>query len=1140
MAGKNIKGITVEIGGDTTELTAELKKLDNSAKSSSAELKEINAALKSGNPQNVTMLAQKHDALTRSIAAAKDKVDLLRKAEEQAAEQVKNGELGEEQYRALQREVVFAENKLKKLEKELEDCEKAQEGAADAAKDTGKEIANAADKAEDAAKRQGDLEVSLEGLKGKYDDAKGAAKDAAKEFAASVTAITGAVTGTAVVAMSYEDALSLLQTQTGASAYEMTRYEKVLEDVFASGLGEDIDDVAASMAKIVRQTKETDPDALRNLTENALVLRQTFDFEIDEQLRAVKALTTQFGLSADEAYNLIVQGAQAGLNQNGDLLDVINEYSVHYSQLGYSAEDFFNSLVSGAETGVFSVDKLGDAVKEFGVRIKDTGSTTTDALTSLGFVSQAELSALYEERAALEETLAGTNDEKKRAEIEKEINATTTLISEAESKLTDGLGSVEDLQAAFAAGGETAQDAMSVVLGALWDTDDQVKQNELGVALFGTMWEDLGAKAIRELGDVGGKLSVTKSAMESVKDVNLSSTSNQWRSLGRSVQTELIIPLGEKLLPLARKIVSSLSGNAGTLTKKLKQIATIIASMWVASKVGAMVSAISKAVVAYKQLKAATTAANAAMATTPWGAVGAAVGLAVGAIVSFFSAENDAAEAAKQLREELDAQTKSYWETANAASEAASVRRSTLKGIGEEHDGYEDLWNELSLLVDENGNVLEGNEERVRYIKTVLSEALGIEIDLIDGQIEKYGELQESIFGTIMTSRITHSMEAMQGDYDEAVENLDSYQLEYERTNRAWLDYKNLAYEVAEKREERQALVDRRAYLENNEPTASEGEELSGSDWYLWQEEIDEINGQISEIDTWLHENPVEYHNEKENAEAARYTYDQALATIYAYEGLEDAYYSEDEAAQREALDFAEEGMMTYATGAGISSLERQAIETIIRNAELRDMAGNPNSSVTQEQLDDAAETMATAIIILREAAGREYSLEDLTEDIGDYLNTADLTDSENEYIAGFSGSAENLIEKAGVEFVKMGNRIMERASDALSFQKSTGRDGSVPVARIEPAIAPTLSAIAAPTEMLCAEIGDILADYSGDFDSDFNSGFSNMIELLTEISRQIDGFELEASLDGVGLSTAIDNAIGRIVVGRKRGSVGR
>lgn len=1116
MASKNIKGITVEIGGDTTELTAELKKLDGSAKSSSAELKEINAALKGGDPKNVTMLAQKHDVLTRSISTAKDKVDLLRKAEEQAAEQVKNGTLGEEQYRALQREVVFAENKLKKLEKELKDCEKAQEGAADAAKDTGKAIAAAADRAEDAAKKQGDLGASLEDLKGKYDDTKDAARDAAKEFATSVTAIAGAVTGAAVAAMGYEDALKMIQSRTGATSDEMTHYEKVLNNVFSSGLGENIDDVAASMAEIVRQTKETNPEDLRNLTENALVLRQTFDFEVDEQLRAVKALMTQFGLSADEAYNLIVQGAQAGLNQNGDLLDVINEYSVHYSQLGYSAEDFFNSLVSGAETGVFSVDKLGDAVKEFGVRIKDTGSTTTDALTSLGFVSQAELSALYEARSALEETLAGTKDGAKRAEIEDEIDATTALISEMESKLTDGLGSVEDLQAAFAAGGETAQAAMSVVLGALWDTDDQVKQNEFGVALFGTMWEDLGATAIRELGKVNGNLSATKASMESVKKINLSSASNQWKSLGRSVQTELIIPLGEKLLPLAKKVVSYLSGNAGSLTNKLKQIATIIASMWVAAKVGAMVSAISKAVVAYKQLKAATTAANAAMAATPWGAVGAVVGAVVGAIIAFTSAENDASDAARGLREELDAQTRSYWETANAASETASVRRSTLKGIDEEHDSYEDLWNELSLLVDENGNVLEGNEARVKYIKSELSDALGIEIRLVDDQIENYGELQKSIFETIMTSRITHSMEAMQGDYDEAVENLDSYQAEYERLNGTSLEYVEKSKEYAD-------VMD---FLEY-EPT--------GDEWEEYKAKEPEYRKRADELENWLTKNA----NIFTELTAARYTYDQALLTIYAYEGLESAYYSGDEATQREALSFAEKGMMSSVTGAGISSLERQAVEAIVRNAELKDMASNPNTTVTQEQLDNATETMANAIVILRQASGLEYSFEDLVKAVEEYLGTADLVDSENEYIAGFSGSAKDLIDAADVEFGKMGNRIMKRASDATSLQESTGRDGLVPIARVEPAVTPAVSAIATSTETLCAEIGDILADYSIDFADNFSGGFSNMTELLTEISQQIDGLELEASLDGIGLGAAIDNAIGRIVVGRKRGSVG-
>ena len=56
-------------------------------------------------------------------------------------------------------------------------------------------------------------------------------------------------------------------------------------------------------------------------------------------------------------------------NQNGDLLDVINEYSNQYSQAGLSAEDMFNSIKNGAETGVWSIDKMGDAFKEFSIRM---------------------------------------------------------------------------------------------------------------------------------------------------------------------------------------------------------------------------------------------------------------------------------------------------------------------------------------------------------------------------------------------------------------------------------------------------------------------------------------------------------------------------------------------------------------------------------------------------------------------------------------------------------------------------------------------------------------------------------------------------------------------------------------------------
>ena len=58
---------------------------------------------------------------------------------------------------------------------------------------------------------------------------------------------------------------------------------------------------------------------------------------------------------------MMIQGSQQGLDKNGDLLDSINEYAVHYQQLGYDVDDFFNSLANGTASGTFSVDKLGDA-----------------------------------------------------------------------------------------------------------------------------------------------------------------------------------------------------------------------------------------------------------------------------------------------------------------------------------------------------------------------------------------------------------------------------------------------------------------------------------------------------------------------------------------------------------------------------------------------------------------------------------------------------------------------------------------------------------------------------------------------------------------------------------------------------------
>ena len=71
--------------------------------------------------------------------------------------------------------------------------------------------------------------------------------------------------------------------------------------------------------------------------------------------------------------------AQNGLDKNGDLLDTINEYSVHFKQAGFDAESMFNMLINGTESGTFSVDKLGDTVKEFFIRAKDGSDSTIGA-----------------------------------------------------------------------------------------------------------------------------------------------------------------------------------------------------------------------------------------------------------------------------------------------------------------------------------------------------------------------------------------------------------------------------------------------------------------------------------------------------------------------------------------------------------------------------------------------------------------------------------------------------------------------------------------------------------------------------------------------------------------------------------------
>ena len=136
--------------------------------------------------------------------------------------------------------------------------------------------------------------------------------------------------------------------------------------------------------EVKQQTQETDPSKLKELTKYAILLSDTFEFDVKESTRTANMLMKQFGLTGEESFNLIAQGAQKGLDKNGDLLDTLNEYAPYYKRMGYSAEEFMNALVNGTEAGTFSVDKLGDAFKEFNIRAQDTAASTTEGFELIG------------------------------------------------------------------------------------------------------------------------------------------------------------------------------------------------------------------------------------------------------------------------------------------------------------------------------------------------------------------------------------------------------------------------------------------------------------------------------------------------------------------------------------------------------------------------------------------------------------------------------------------------------------------------------------------------------------------------------------------------------------------------------------
>lgn len=192
MASNTIKGISVALGGDTTDLNNSIEKIEKSSKETQKELNLVNKALKF-DPSNTVLLTQKQELLAEQAGNVREKLSNLESIQNDVNKAFENGDLGAEQYRAFQREVESCKSRMQNLEKQSEETKKKLDGTGDNANDTGKELKEMGKNASDSESKFDSLKSASKSLASKGLDAvKTSAKAVATGIAATAAGVTAA------------------------------------------------------------------------------------------------------------------------------------------------------------------------------------------------------------------------------------------------------------------------------------------------------------------------------------------------------------------------------------------------------------------------------------------------------------------------------------------------------------------------------------------------------------------------------------------------------------------------------------------------------------------------------------------------------------------------------------------------------------------------------------------------------------------------------------------------------------------------------------------------------------------------------------------------------------------------------------
>ena len=360
MAG-SIKGIKIEIGGDTQPLQNALKKVNSASIEAAKELKSIDKALKF-DTGNVTLLAQKQEVLQKQVSTTKEKLETLRQAQAQVEAQFKSGDIGADQYRAFQREVVQTENILKGYENKLENVNKALDGNGNATKSNREQLKELQNEQQRLAS-EGDKVVSSFKLQ---ENQMGSNASEADKLALAEQKIGKQSEIVAQQIENLEKQLELAKKEYGENSTEVNKLETQLNESKAAfnGLANEMDNLGDAGKKASSGLEETN-----NLLKADLLM------QFSEKLSEISQKLVDFGKNALEAFREIDEGMDTIVTKTG---------------AGGRALEEMQDIAKGIATEMpTDFNHIGNAVGEVNTQFKLSG----DALktTSEDMIKFAEI-----------------------------------------------------------------------------------------------------------------------------------------------------------------------------------------------------------------------------------------------------------------------------------------------------------------------------------------------------------------------------------------------------------------------------------------------------------------------------------------------------------------------------------------------------------------------------------------------------------------------------------------------------------------------------------------------------------------------------------------------------------------------------